>query len=38
VNKDSGSHGGEDDVGLLGCNVMWTCKEITVFPRKIDTK
>jgi hypothetical protein len=25
--RSEGSHGGEAaDVGLLGCNVMWTCR------------
>jgi hypothetical protein len=26
-----GSHGGEDvDVGLLGCNAMWTCRKVDI--------
>jgi hypothetical protein len=29
-----GSHGGED-VGLLGCNAMWTCTHIRKFRRNI---
>jgi hypothetical protein len=31
-----GSHGGEDvDVGLLGCNAVWTCRYIPTFRRDI---
>jgi hypothetical protein len=29
---DCGSHGSEEvDVGLLGCNTMWTCRHIPIF-------
>jgi hypothetical protein len=32
----SGSHSGEDvNVGLLGCNTMWTCRQIPTFWRNI---
>jgi hypothetical protein len=31
-----GSHGGEDvNVGLLGCNAVWTCKHTPTFRRYI---
>jgi hypothetical protein len=36
VSETSGSHSSEDiHVGLLGCNIMWTCRHKPMFWRNI---